>query len=412
MKLNQLAFRNIFRRKRRTLITASSVAFGVLLSVTFTGTGDYTYTHMIDAGAKMGMGHVTIEPVGYQNKPTLNKKLQHIDTILHQVRQLNHVTDAVPRIMGQAMFASANKSIGGVFIAINPDIEHANNNLFIQSMTKGKVFDAHNKRGIVVGHKLAHKLRLKLGKKLVYTTTDASGEIISRIARVTGIFNTGVDTLDTNMVLLPLAATQRALGYSKHEASLIAVLIHDQRKADEVRDNIASLISTQGYDVLSWHEAQPDLAGMIAMDKSMNYISQFLIGLIIAAGILNTMLMSVLERKHEFGMMMAVGLSPQTLFKLVMVESFWLALMGLILGILITAPWFYFLYYHGIDLSSGFGDDFTYGGVLIDPVFKARLFPESIAFILGSVFTLAMLAGAYPAWKAGRTPPIESLKTI
>ncbi len=412
MNLNQLAFRNIFRRKRRTLITASSVAFGVLLSVTFTGTGDYTYTHMIDAGAKMGMGHVTVEPVGYQNSPTLNKKLQHIDKMLDEIRGLDNVSGAVPRIMGQAMFASANKSIGGVFIAVNPNIEHAKNNLFIQSLSEGKLFNANSKHGIVVGYKLAHKLRLKLGKKLVYTTTDASGEIISRIARVKGMFKTGVDTIDASMVLLPLAATQQALGYSSNQASLIAVLIHDQRKADDMRDKIASLHSTQNYEVLSWHEAQPDLAGVIAMDKSMNYISQFLVGLIIAAGILNTMLMSVLERKHEFGMMMAVGLSPQALFKLVMVESFWLALLGLILGIVITAPWFYFLYYHGIDLSSGFGDDFTYGGVLIDPLFKARLFPESIVFILGSVFSLAMLAGAYPAWKAGRTPPIESLKTI
>ncbi len=412
MKLNQLAFRNIFRRKRRTLITASSVAFGVLLSVTFTGTGDYTYTHMIDAGAKMGMGHVTVEPVGYQNSPTLNKKLQHIDKMLDEIRNLDNVSDAVPRIMGQAMFASANKSIGGVFIAVNPNIENAKNNLFIQSLSEGKLFSANSKHGIVVGYKLAHKLRLKLGKKLVYTTTDASGEIISRIARVKGMFKTGVDTIDASMVLLPLAATQQALGYSSNQASLIAVLIHDQRKADDMRDKIASLHSTQNYEELSWHEAQPDLAGVIAMDKSMNYISQFLVGLIIAAGILNTMLMSVLERKHEFGMMMAVGLSPQALFKLVMVESFWLALLGLTLGIVITAPWFYFLYYHGIDLSSGFGDDFTYGGVLIDPLFKARLFPESIVFILGSVFSLAMLAGAYPAWKAGRTPPIESLKTI
>lgn len=412
MNLNQLAFRNIFRRKRRTLITASSVAFGVLLSVTFTGTGDYTYTHMIDAGAKMGMGHVTVEPVGYQNSPTLNKKLQHIDKMLDEIRGLDNVSGAVPRIMGQAMFASANKSIGGVFIAVNPSVEHAKNNLFIQSLSEGKLFSANSKHGIVVGYKLAHKLRLKLGKKLVYTTTDASGEIISRIARVKGMFKTGVDTIDASMVLLPLAATQQALGYSSNQASLIAVLIHDQRKADDMRDKIASLHSTQNYEVLSWHEAQPDLAGVIAMDKSMNYISQFLVGLIIAAGILNTMLMSVLERKHEFGMMMAVGLSPQALFKLVMVESFWLALLGLILGIVITAPWFYFLYYHGIDLSSGFGDDFTYGGVLIDPLFKARLFPESIVFILGSVFSLAMLAGAYPAWKAGRTPPIESLKTI
>ncbi|MDQ6983088.1 MAG: FtsX-like permease family protein, partial [Ghiorsea sp.] len=152
--------------------------------------------------------------------------------------------------------------------------------------------------------------------------------------------------------------------------------------------------------------------GMIAMDKSMNYITQFLIGLLIAAGILNTMLMGVLERKHEFGMMMAVGMSPFTLFKLVMVECFWLALLGLVFGMLITAPWYYYLFHYGIDLSASMGGDLSYGGVLVDPIFKARLFPESMVFILGSVFALALAAGAYPAWKAGSTPPIESLKTI
>jgi len=124
------------------------------------------------------------------------------------------------------------------------------------------------------------------------------------------------------------------------------------------------------------------------------------------------MLMSVLERNREFGVMMAVGMSPGTLFRLVMVESFWLAVVGLILGIIITAPWYYYLYYTGIDLSGTFGSDFSYGGVLVDPVFKARLFRESIIAILAGVFLLALLAGLYPAWRAGRVPPIESLKTI
>ena len=109
---------------------------------------------------------------------------------------------------------------------------------------------------------------------------------------------------------------------------------------------------------------------------------------------------------------MAVGMSPKVLFKLVMVESFWLAIVGLLLGIIITAPWYYFLYNTGIDFSGAFGTDFSYGGVLVDPVFKARLFKESIIAILGGLFILALLAGVYPAWRAGRVPPVESLKTI
>ena len=417
MNLNQLAWRNIWRRKRRTMITAFSIAFGVLLSVTFTGSGDYTYTNMIDMGASMGMGHVTVEPQGYQLKPTLDKRLRKSSELRQKIISMQGVSDATIRITGQAMFASARKSVGGAFIAVDPTLETESNNLLIRSMVEGRLFSDSGGRGIVIGSNLAQKLHVKIGKKVVYTTTDANGEIVSDIARVTGIFTTGIDMVDGAMALLPIGSVQQTLNYSRDEATLIAVIIRDQRHAESMRDAIASLSETDPSEakniaVLTWKESQPDLAGVIAFDKAGNYISQFLVGLLIAVGILNTMLMSVLERTREFGVMMAVGMSPKTLFRLVMVESFWMAIVGLILGIVITSPWYYYLYHTGIDFSGAFGSDFSYGGVIVDPVFKARLFKESIMAILSGVFLLALLAGIYPAWRAGRVPPVESLKTI
>ena len=412
MNLNSLAWRNIWRRKRRTLITAFSIGFGVMLSVTFTGSGDYTYTNMIDMGASMGMGHVTVEPVGYHLKPTLDKRLTDTEKLHKQIIALPGVSAATVRITGQAMFASARKSIGGAFIAVDPAFETQENNLLLRSIVEGLLFSDRSGRGIVIGSRLAKKLHVRIGKKIVYTTTDADGEIVSDIARITGIFTTGIDMVDGTMALLPIGSVQKTLSYAPDEATVIAVVIKDQRHAEMMRDRVAALPEAKDVAVLTWKKAQPDLAGVIAFDKAGNYISQFLVGLLIAVGILNTMLMSVLERTREFGVMMAVGMSPKVLFRLVMVESFWLAIVGLILGIIITAPWYYFLYHFGIDFSGSFGNDFSYGGVLVDPVFKARLFKESIMAILGSLFILALLAGLYPAWRAGRVPPVESLKTI
>jgi len=412
MNLNSLAWRNIWRRKRRTLITAFSIGFGVMLSVTFTGSGDYTYTNMIDMGASMGMGHVTVEPVGYHLKPTLDKRLTDTEKLHKQIIALPGVSAATVRITGQAMFASARKSIGGAFIAVDPAFETQENNLLLRSIVEGLLFSSRSGRGIVIGSRLAKKLHVRIGKKIVYTTTDADGEIVSDIARITGIFTTGIDMVDGIMALLPIGSVQKTLSYAPDEATVIAVVIKDQRHAEMMRDRVAALPEAKDVAVLTWKKAQPDLAGVIAFDKAGNYISQFLVGLLIAVGILNTMLMSVLERTREFGVMMAVGMSPKVLFRLVMVESFWLAIVGLILGIIITAPWYYFLYHFGIDFSGSFGNDFSYGGVLVDPVFKARLFKESIMAILGSLFILALLAGLYPAWRAGRVPPVESLKTI
>jgi len=412
VKLNQLAWRNIWRRKRRTLITAFSIGFGVMLSVTFAGSGDYTYTNMIDMGASMGMGHVTVQPLGYHLKPTLDKRLKQTEKLHQRIMVTDGVANATVRITGQAMFASARKSVGGAFIAVDPAYETDANNLLKRSIVEGELFADKQGRGIVIGSRLAKKLHVKLGKKIVYTTTDANGEIISDITRVTGIFTTGIDMVDGIMALLPIGSVQKNLSYTPDEATLIAVVIKDQRQAEAMRDELAALDEAKVADVLTWKKSQPDLAGVIAFDKAGNYISQFLVGLLIAVGILNTMLMSVLERSREFGVMMAVGMSPKTLFELVMVESFWLAIVGLLLGVIITAPWYYFLYHTGIDFSAAFGTDFSYGGVLVDPVFKARLFKESIIAILSGVFILALLAGLYPAWRAGRVPPVESLKTI
>jgi len=412
MKLNTLAWRNLWRHKRRTLITASSIAFGVLLAVTFTGAGDYFHTRMIDAGANMGMGHITIAARDYNRAPSSQKLIQGANTLQSLIASLPEVKSVVARIQGQAMFASARKSVGGTFIAIDPAKENANNNLFIESLTDGEMLSTTNGKGIVMGVDLARKLKLNLGKKVVYTTTDINGDIVSAVARVSGIFRTGVAEVDGGMALLPMQSIQKVLGYASDEVSLIAVSLVDQRISHALRGRMQGQPEFEHVEVLNWQQTQPDLAGMIAVDKSANRISQLMISLLIAAGILNTMLMSVLERIREFGVMMALGMSPRSLFSLVILESFWLAVIGLIIGIIVTIPWYLYMAETGIDLTSAYGDDFSFGGVLLDTVFKIRLFKESIIGILIGLFGLALLSGVYPAWRAGRIPPVESLKAL
>ncbi len=412
MKFGKMAWRNLWRRKRRTLITGFSIGFGVLLSVTFTGTGDYGYTNMINAGASMGFGHVTIEPRGYNQTPALDKRMLKTEQIREQVLTMPGISDAVVRIMGQAMFASASKTVGGMFMAVDPAQESTEQNLLLRSLVQGQLFPQADGRGVVIGNKMAEKLNLRIGKKLVYTTTDVSGEIVSEIARVTGIFKTGVIEVDGAMVLLPINSVRTTLHYDSQDATLVSVIINDQRYSEKMRDKIDAIVGNPRREVLTWKQTQSELAGLITMDKSGNYIMQILIGLLIAAGILNTLLMSVLERSREFGVMMAIGMSPKTLFKLVLVESFWLALIGLVLGIIITIPWYAYLHYVGLDFSGAIGEDYSAGGVLVDPLIRIRLFKESIIAILAGIFSLTLLSGIYPAWRAGRIPPVESLRAM
>ena len=407
-----MAWRNLVRKKRRTLITSFSVAFGVLLSVTFTASGDYSYTNMINTSVTLGFGHLALEPPGYNDTPTLSKNLDNAKSLRQQVMPLPGVKMAHDRIMGQAIFATGSKNIGGSFLAIDPQKETERFNIFLRSIIDGDLFEDADGRGILIGQKMAERLKLRLGKKVIYTVTDRHGEIVSEVSRVSGIFKTGDSTLDSAFALLPIGHMRRTLDYGHEGASFVAVFLDDHRKAPRMKQQIDTLIADPSTKVLTWQETQSELAGLIAMDKAGNYFMQFLAGLLIAAGILNTLLMSVMERTREFGVMLAIGMSPWQIVKMIMYESLFIGLLGLGMGILITTPWFIYMSTVGIDLSRQIGDDYSAAGVIVDPVIKFRLFKESAFFILSGIFLLTLLAGIYPAFKAGRIMPVESLKTV
>ncbi len=411
MKLNKMAWRTLARNKRRSLITSFSVAFGILLAVTFTGSGDYSYTSMIDTSAVMGFGHVSVEAAGYNARPGLARRLTGAGAVRRVALGLPRVAGAYVRIMGQAMFAAGAKSVGGVFMAVDPRLEKPLHNFFLRSIVEGRLFDDTNGRGAVVGAGMAVKLNLRLGKKIIVTVTDKNGQLTSELTRVCGIFKTGDDSVDSGMVLLPLGRMRQVLNYGPDDATMVAVYVDDLRQVNRVRTLLAAKLDRKAdIEVLPWQETQPDLAGLIAVDRLFNYLLQFLVGLVIAAGILNTMLMSVLERTREFGIMMALGMTPRQVVGLVLVESFWLGVMGLLLGVILTTPWFVYMSRVGIDLSRHIGQDYSAGGVLVDPVMKLRLYKESALVILSAAFGLTMAAGVYPAIRAGRTMPVESLK--
>lgn len=412
MNTAKTAWRNLWRRKRRTLITAFSVGFGMALFVTFTGSGDYTYTRIIDSGATMGYGHVTVEPKGYNNTPALDKKISGASVIREEVAGLPGVRNAIVRISGQAMFATAAKNVGGIFLAVDPASETPENNIFLRTIVRGGMFGDTRGRYAVIGSKMAEKLKLDLGKKLVVTLTDVDGEIVSEIGRVTGIFKTGVQDIDSGVVLLPIDRMRTALKYGPDEATFVSVLVDDQRKSARIRDEISSRIPRTEAEVLTWHDTQPDLAGIIAVDRAGNYLFQVLVGMLIGAGILNTMLMSVLERVHEFGVMIAIGLSPGLLIRLVLMEAIWIALIGIAMGLILFSPWYAFLLFKGIDLSQMVGEGYSAGGAVVDPVMKLRLHGSSAVIILTGVFGLTMASALYPAFRASRVNPVDSIKVI
>ncbi len=410
-----LAGRNLWRHRRRTLLTLSSIAFGTMFAWLFTGLGDANWREMIDLAARLGGGHVTLQHSEYLESPTLSRSVPASDHLRRLATEDPDVARVVSRISGQMILASAGRSQGAGFIAFDAATEDVGTLSLIEAVDEGHLPNGEGP-GIVLGGKLAEQLRVQLGHKVVYTVTDKHGEIVQEATRVTGLMHTGAPSVDAGLALLPLDDMRRSLGYDPGEAGQIAIFLIDQRDADVVAARLgASLTGTQGEPVsaIPWHTLQPELAGFIALKVGGTWVMEVIIMLLVAAGIFNTIFVSVMERMREFGILRAIGWSPGQLGRLVMAESVWLAIFGILGGLLVTAWPYGYLHTVGVNLMGVAGvDNAEIAGVALTSMMRVDIYPENALLIGAAAVVATLLAGVYPAWKAGRVDPAETIRLI
>ncbi len=407
-----MAWRNLWRNRRRTILTLSSIAFGVMLAVLFTAMQDRNWADMINLAARIGGGHVTLQHPEYLETPTLSRTVQGSGELRDMALRERDVTRAVERIVGQVMLATARENYGAGFVAFDPAVEDTSTFGVIDALVAGKMFASSNDRGIILGQRLAKNLDVELGDKIVYTMTDRDGEIVSGLARLSGIVRTGAPSVDSRLSLLPIDAIRSILGYAPDEATQLAVFVDEQRKTDDVTARLAAHIDDD-VAALPWHVNQRELAGFIAVKVGGARFMEILIAVLVAAGIFNTLFVSVMERRREFGIMMAIGWSPGRLFRLIMLESSWLAVLGLLAAAVITAGPYYYLSSTGIDISSMIGGDGTeVAGIAMASVLRVGIYVENVVIIAVAALVATLTSGLYPAWRAGHVNPVETIRLV
>jgi len=410
--LPAMAWRNLWRNRRRTAVTLSGIAFGTMLAILFTGLGDASWTEMIHMAARMGGGHVTVQHADALDAPSLSRTVRNAERIRLLAEAEAGVERAVPRIAGQTLLATAGQNVGAFFLAVDPAKEDADTLAVFDSIVQGRMLEGTTGRGILLGERLAETLDVKLGRKVVYTLTDKQGEIVSGLARVAGIVRTGSPSVDAGFCLLPIDTVREVLGYEPGEVTQLAVFLRDHRESPRVASRLAERTGPDTA-VLTWDRLQPELAGFISMKVVSTVFFELLIMILVAAGIFNTLFVSVMERMREFGIMMAIGFSPIRLFGLVMWESLWMGLTGLVAAALVTAAPYFYLSRIGIDLSAMTGgENSEVAGVAMEPVLHVDIFPENAALIATAVLLATLFSGVYPAWRAGRVVPVETIKLV
>jgi ABC-type lipoprotein release transport system permease subunit len=413
MNLARIAWRNLWRQKRRTILTLISIAFGGFLAILMTSMQDRSWADFIDTAARMGGGHVRIQHPDYLETPSLKKSVGNTAELVALAQADPDVETVVERIFGQVMLSTATDSFGAGLIAYDPAAETDETFRFMDGLKEGAMFETAGDPGIILGKKLASNLGVEMGGKVVYTLMDKDGEIVVGLARLSGVIGTGAGSLDGSLALLPIDVVRETLGYAADEATHVSVFLADGRNSDAVAERLNGTLG-DGPRAMTWADAQPDIAGFIAMKVGGAIVMEIIIGLLILAGIFNTLFVSVMERIREFGIMLAIGWSPRQVFGLVMFESLWLALVGLVLTGAVS--WFPYkaLAENGIDMSAVYAtqDALEISGIGFDTTLRVGIYPESLVIILVSILIATLSAGLYPAYKAGRVAPVESIKLV
>lgn len=411
--LLKIAWRNLWRHSRRTLLTALAFAAGVFLLIISLGLGDGVHEKLIETGVELGSGHVVVEARDARLDATRDATLsaataQAAERVLSSARLKRYIEGFAPRLVVSGLLSSANNSTGVSVIGVEPARERAVS-LLPARLTAGQFLGGEQKSAeIVVGQALADKLRLRLGSKVVLMT-QAGKQIESLLLRVDGIFSTGMQDADAHLVAMRLDDLQALLG-KPGAVTQTAVFLHSAEDAQKVRRMIADALRRRPVSVLTWRESMPELHQFILIDDAGNYLFNGIVLIMVTLGVLNTILMAVLERHREFGLLLALGMKPSRIAAMVLAESLMLTAFGTAVGL--GLGWSVHRYYavHGLDLAAMMDQSFSVAGVSIDTVVHSYLYPHRIPGTLLFVLLLGLGAALYPAVKAARTDPTEATR--
>lgn len=405
--LMKLAWRNLWRNVRRTLITMAAIGLGLALAMVSIGLGDGGHEQMIESGVRMGAGHITVQPRGYQKNPSNEKTITNETPVLRALKDIPQVREVSLRIVGRGLISSAANSSGIAFRGVDPTQE-GDKSLLAPHVISGDYLSVGDARGILIGEKLAQKLRVSVGKRVVLMGQDASKEVSSSLFRVKGIYKTGVSDLDRYFCVISLEGARHFLGLEQG-VTQVAIYLGSQFEVEKVLSLLRSRLGFLPIEVLPWQEVMPDLLRFVQLDDAGNYLFLGIILVIVALGILNTILMSVLERTREFGMMLALGLSPCFLFFTIMFETTILALMSMVFGGGLGFGGHHYFATVGLNLTGLTAERLTLAGTIISPILYSHLRPMRVVGLLIIVFLVTLVTGLYPAVKASRLSPVKAI---
>lgn len=403
--LISISWRNIWRNKVRSLVIIFSVALGIFSGVIagafFKGMADQRIEKVI----KTELSYVQIHNPGFEQTSDFANFISNAEEIQNKVSKIPNVTGVSRRISIQSMAASAETASGVLISGIFPEDEINVTNIS-SKLIDGKYFEGISRNPVVIGKKLAEKLNVRVRSKIIITIQDMDNNITSGAFRIAGIYSTNNNMFDESNIFVRFSDIQKLTGFPENAAHEIAININDNENLAGILTSVKDITGNK-LDVKTWKELSPEMNYLTeAMDMYM-YIFIIIILMALLFGIINTMLMVVMERTKEIGMLMAIGMNKGKVFSMIVLESVLLSLTGGIVGIIIGAVSSKYGETHPIDLSMWAQG---YEQLGYDAFVYTKLDPNMLINVTVLVIITGVIAAIYPAYKALKNDPADALR--
>lgn len=405
----KLAWRSLWRNKRRTLITLFSMALGVALVVFFESLRRGAFEQLVERAVRMQGGHVCLEHPEYRQAPTVDMAINGADRLRGQIAELNGVETAKILVLGQALVKTGAGAVGVMIVGVEPGVEEATSPL-ARRLVEGRYLEDGDGRTILIGSELARQLRVGPGKKVVVATSTLHGQMEEQLAHVKGVFAMGTPEIDGYLVQVPLRFAQELYGMESDQATQIGVMVRDPARLDRMVQRIRPLVAGENVAVLGWQEIMPDVASFIHLYNAANVVQKGLLLVLVLFSVFNTLLMSVMERRKEFAVLLALGTPLRQLRAQVFLESVLLGFMGCASGLAAGAAAAYWAGVRGIDLSLFMKDGVSLSGFTYDLLLRPHPVPAILLGVGMLVFGATLLLSLYPLRVMGRVKPAHWLR--
>lgn len=390
-----LAWRNLWRKRKRSLITISSVLFAIFLAIIFDSLERGSYERMIDNMVKYSTGYIQIQDVLYEEEPSIDNSLlfdEKVQTLLETYEK--DISFFVPRLQNFALAATETITRGVMVMGIEPQYESLLNDVH-EHMLAGE-FLVENDEDIVLANGLAEILKVKPGDTLVLIGQGFQGMTAAGKYLIKGIVELKVPELSNNTLYMSLGAAQWLYGAEDRLSSLLVMPVKPagtQQLAGKLRQGL----DPEWYAVLTWETLLKDLLALMKFDMAGSMVMMMVLYIVITFGMFGTIVTMMLERQREFGMLISLGMQRYTLAMVCFAETLFISITGVIAGVILAIPLVLYFHYNPIPLTGEMATTMLDYG--FEPVMPLSANPVLFIKQIRIVFILSVLVGMYPIYK-------------